>query len=66
MRVRCSSISGHDVEGEVIGGEKFDPITGECDLESEFTVRCDDGTVFQVHGWLVDIEIIEPRKPVVM
>ncbi len=27
MRVLCSTIHGADVEGEVIGGERFDPLT---------------------------------------
>lgn len=43
MRFLCSAIDGNDVEGEVIGGEDFDPITGTCDLDAMFTVRCDDG-----------------------
>jgi hypothetical protein len=60
MRVICTG-GGFDVEGEVIGGEDFDPITGTCELDSTFTVRCDDGALFQVHGWMV-----EPRRVMVM
>ena len=37
MRVLCSTIHGADVEGEVIGGERFDPVTESCDLDSIFT-----------------------------
>ncbi len=37
----------------MIGGEFYDPDTGHCDLEDTFTVRCDDGGVFEVHGWMV-------------
>ena len=59
MRVLCSTIHGPDVEGEVIGGESFDPVAETCDLESIFTVRCDDGRLYQVHGWLVDVTILE-------
>ncbi len=28
MRVHCSGLDGSDVEGEVIGGEFYDPDTG--------------------------------------
>lgn len=59
MRVLCSTIHGADVEGEVIGGERFDPLTEYCDLDSIFTVRCDNGAIYQVHGWLVDVTILE-------
>ncbi len=62
MRVRCSGIDGYDVEGEVIGGEDFDPFSQTCDLESIFTVRCDDGAIFEVHGWLVDVTVVEAPK----
>ena len=51
MRVLCSGMDGSDVEGEVIGGEFYDPDTGRCDLEETFTVRDDHGKVFQVYGW---------------
>lgn len=46
MRVICTG-GGFYVEEEVIGGEDFDPITGTCDLDSTFTVRCDDGALFR-------------------
>jgi len=57
---------GFDVEGEVIGGEDFDPITGTCDLDPTCTVRCDDGALFEVHGWMVEVEAVEARRVVVM
>ena len=51
------------IEGEVIGGELRDGQSERFDLESEFTVRCDDGACFTVHGWLVDVEILnEPAE----
>jgi hypothetical protein len=51
------------IEGEVIGGELLDGQSGSFDLESEFTVRCDDGACFAVLGWLVDVEILnEPAE----
>lgn len=59
MRVHCSAIDGYDVEGEIIGGERFDPSSTTCDLESIFTVRCDNGALFEVHGWLVDVTVID-------
>ena len=52
MRVHCRAIDGYDVEGEVIGGERFDPLSATCDLQSIFTV----------HGWLEDVTVIEPPK----
>ena len=66
MRVRCSGVEGSDVEGVVIGGEFFDADTGHCDLEDTFTVRCDDGAVFKVHGWMVDVFVIEGNRPRVL
>lgn len=51
------------IEGEGIGGELLEVQIGRFDLESEFTVRCDDGACFTVHGWLVDVEILNgPAK----
>ena len=61
MRVHCSAIDGYDIEGEVIGGECFDPLSATCDLESIFTVRCDDGAVVEVHGWLVDVIVLQQK-----
>ncbi len=54
------------IEGEVIGGELLDGVSGQYDLESAFTVKCDDGVCFLVHGWLVDVEILNPLAPRVM
>jgi len=33
------------IEGEVIGGELLDGVSGQYDLESAFTVKCDDGVL---------------------
>ncbi len=66
MRVHCSGLDGSDVEGEVIGGEFYDPDTGRCDLEDTFTVRRDDGMAFEVHGCLVDVTVIEEKPLLVM
>ena len=66
MRVRCNGVEGSDIEGTVIGGEFFDADTGQCDLEDTFTVRCDDGALFEVHGWMADVVVIEDERPRMM
>ena len=51
------------IEGDVIGGKVLDGQSGRFDLESEFTVRCDDGVCFTVHGWMLDVEVLnEPAE----
>ena len=54
------------IEGEVIGGELLDIVSGQYDLEAAFTVQCDDGAWFLVHGWLVDVEVLNPPAQWVM
>lgn len=54
------------IEGEVIGGELLDGVSGQYDLECAFTVKSDDGVCFLVHGWLVDVEILDPPAQWVM
>ena len=54
------------IEGEVIGGELLDGVSGRYDLEAAFTVQCDNGACFLVHGWLVDVEIVDPPAQWVM
>ncbi len=66
MRVLLSGLDGSDFEGEVIGGEFYDPYTGQCDLEDTFTVRRDDGMIFEVHGWLVDVTVVAEKHRLVM
>ena len=66
MRVLLSGLDGKDLEGEVIGGEFYDPDTGLCDLEDTFTVRRDDGVFFEVHGWLVDVTVLAEKHRLVM
>ena len=61
-----SGLDGRDVDGKVIGDEYFDAGTGRYDLESNFTVQCDDGEVFAVHGWMVDITVVGKKRPLVM
>lgn len=66
MRVLCSGLDGRELEGEVIGGECCDETSGEVDLTETFTVRTDEGAVFSVHGWLVDVVVLEKAKAQVM
>jgi hypothetical protein len=47
------------IEGEVIGGELLDGVSGQYNLKAEFIVRCDDGVCVSVHGWLADVEILD-------
>lgn len=47
------------IEGEVIGGELLDGVSGQFDLEAAFTVRCDNGGCFRIHGWMVEIEVLD-------
>jgi hypothetical protein len=54
------------IEGEVIGGDLLDDESGDYDLDSVFTVKCDDGVCFIVHGWLVDVELLVPPTQRVM
>lgn len=51
------------IEGEVIGGELLDGLSGRFDLDAEFTVRCDDGACFCIHGWMVDVEVLDYARP---
>ena len=64
MRVLCSTLEGNELEGEVIGGDFCDEVSGEVDLAETFTVRTDQGAVFFVHGWLVDIVVLEKTERV--
>lgn len=50
------------IEGEVIDGELLDGVSGQFDLECEYTVRCDDGACFRIHGWMVEAEILEDTR----
>ena len=54
------------IEGEVIGGKLLDGVSGHYDLAAAFTVRCDNGACFLVHGWLVDVELMQPVPQQVM
>lgn len=46
------------IEGDVIGGELLDGVSGGFDLESVFMIRCDDRRCFSFHGWMVDVEVL--------
>ena len=63
MRVLCSTLDGSEPEGEVIGGDHCDEVSGEVDLAETLTVRTDQGAVFSVQGWLVDVMVLqEPER----
>ena len=64
MRVLCSTLEGNELEGEVIGGISAMKFLGEVDLAEAFTVRTDQGAVFFIHGWLVDIVVLETTERV--
>ena len=64
MRVLCSTLDGSELEGEVIGGDSYDEVSGEVDLAEIFTVRTDLNAVFSVHGWLVDVVVLENTERV--
>jgi len=59
MRVICCGPDCSEIEGLVIGGEVLDAELGSFDLDATFKIRCDDGVVFKVHGWQVDVEIVD-------
>jgi hypothetical protein len=59
MRVICCGPDGNEVEGLVIGGDLLDAELGSFDLDATFRIRCDDGVVFKVNGWQVDVEIVD-------
>ena len=59
MRVLLRGMNAGDIEGELVRGGFIDPDTGKFDLEETFSVRCDDGAVVEVHGWMVDIIQVE-------
>ncbi|WP_419805951.1 hypothetical protein [Terriglobus sp.] len=54
------------IEGELIDGELLDVVSGQYDLDAAFTVQCHDGACFLVHGWLVDVEVLNPPAQWVM
>ena len=64
MRVMCSTLDGRELEGEVVGGDRCDEVSGEVDLTETFTVRTDQGAAFFVHGWLVDVVVLEKTERV--
>ncbi len=47
------------LEGVVVDGTPMDESNAAFDLECEFTVRCDDGALFKVQGWAVDVTVLE-------
>lgn len=52
MRVLCSMLDESELEGEVIGGDYCDKVSGVGDLAETFTAGTDQKSFFSVHGWL--------------
>ncbi len=50
------------IEGNVIAGDLLEEGSGEYDLDSTFTVLCDDGAKFNIHGWMVDTVVLTPSR----
>ncbi len=64
MRVLCSTLDGSKLEGEVIGGNPCDEVSGEINLKVIFTVRIDQDVNCFIHGWLVDVVGLDKRERV--
>lgn len=64
MRVLCSTLDGSKLEGEVIGGDSCDEVSGEINLEEIFNVRTDQDAICSVHGWLVDVVVLDKPERV--
>lgn len=47
------------LEGVVVDGIPLEESTATFDLDCEFTVRCDDGALYKVQGWAVDVTVLE-------
>ncbi len=54
------------IEGEVIAGELPDGVSGHFDVGRAFTVRCDDGVCVLIHGWMVEVEVLDDAPGRVM
>ena len=50
------------IEGDVVDGKLLDCVAGEFGLDAESIVRSDDGACFQIHGWLVEVEVLVPAS----
>ena len=57
MRVLVDDLEGV-IEGEVIDGTLLDIVSGFFDLDGIFTFRADDGVCFQIHGWMIEVEVL--------
>ena len=58
MRVLCEW-RAELIEGEIVAGNWCDPERTVFDFDGTFTVRCDDGEVFRVNGWMGSIEVLD-------
>ncbi len=54
------------IKGETIGRELLDGVSGQDDLGAACIVQGADGACSLVHGWLVDVESVDPPPQWVM
>ena len=47
------------LEGVIVDGVPVDEVYGDFSLDCEVTVRCEDGALFKVQGWAVDVRVLE-------
>jgi hypothetical protein len=47
------------IEGVVVDGTPLEESDDAFDLDSEFTLLCDDGALVKVCGWAVDVTVVE-------
>ena len=59
MQRIVAELYAETLEGVVVDGFPMDEASGNFDLDDEFTLRCDDGALFKVQGWAVDITVLE-------
>ncbi len=59
MQRIVAELYAETLEGVVVDGFPMDEASGNFDLADEFTLRCDDGALFKVQGWAVDITVLE-------
>jgi hypothetical protein len=59
IQILRSALDESELECEGIGGEHCDEVSGVMDLAETIIVRTDQGAVFSVHGWLIDVAVLE-------
>ena len=57
MRVLCECLA-EEIEGEIVAGTWCDPEHTVFDFGT-FLIRCDDGELFRVNGWMGHIQVLD-------